>query len=61
MENRREYAFLRKRVLAVAACARHHDACATGNGGNSSIAWVRNCPWNARDVDDRESFATGPF
>lgn len=32
----------RGNVLAVAACARHHDACAAGNGVNDSIAtWVR--------------------
>ena len=37
--SRREYAFPRKRVLAVAVI---HDACASGNGGNGSIAaWVR--------------------
>jgi hypothetical protein len=42
-----EYKFPRKRVPAAAACARHHDARATGNGGYGSIATNgRNLPRN---------------
>ena len=42
-----EYKFPRKRVPAAAACARHHDARATGNGGYGSIATNgRNIPRN---------------
>ena len=42
-----EYKFPRKRVPAAAACARHHDARATGNGGYGSIATNgRNLPKN---------------
>src|ERR1700756_4679115 len=46
-----KYRFPRKRLFAVAGCARHHNACAMGSGGNDWIAtWVPYRSWSASKI-----------